>query len=155
MATYQFIYVVYFCIVFICSCIFILLSRESDYSAIQARLGVAGHPSTTPRRGNRIKCITQRHNNYTCRFVLHTLPLMQSVKQEAANTNFKVIGLTRPRIKPESTASDADAFTARPCELVYHSSRMQTDAVASQTTKNLKTAVKTLNACSSQWLCWK
>ena len=33
------------------SCIFILLSRESDQCAIIARLGVAGHLSTTPRWG--------------------------------------------------------------------------------------------------------
>ena len=31
------------------SCIFILLSRESDQCAVRARLGVAGHLSTTPR----------------------------------------------------------------------------------------------------------
>ena len=33
------------------SCIFILLSRESDQCAIQARLGVASHLSTTLRWG--------------------------------------------------------------------------------------------------------
>ena len=36
---------------FLFSCIFILLSRESDQCAIRARLGVAGHLSTTPRWG--------------------------------------------------------------------------------------------------------
>ena len=35
--------------------------------------------------------------------------LMLSVKQEAVNTNFKVIGLTRLGIKPESTAQETDA----------------------------------------------
>ena len=44
------------------SCIFILLSRESDQCAIRARLGVAGHLSTTPRWGNPAKCLSQRHN---------------------------------------------------------------------------------------------
>ena len=39
--------------------IFILLSRESDQCAIQARLGVASHLSTTPRWGNSIKCLSQ------------------------------------------------------------------------------------------------
>ena len=37
---------------------------------------------------------------------------MQSVKQEAVNTSFKVIGLTR--LEPESTAPEADALTTRP-----------------------------------------
>ena len=44
------------------SSIFILLSRESDQCAIRARLGVASHLSTTPRRGNPAKCLSQRHN---------------------------------------------------------------------------------------------
>ena len=47
---------------FLFSCIFILLSRESDQCAIRARLGVAGHLSTTPRWGNPAKCLSQRHN---------------------------------------------------------------------------------------------
>ena len=33
------------------------------------------------------------------------------------NTNFKVIGLTILGIKPEPTASEADALTNRPSEL--------------------------------------
>ena len=37
--------------------------------------------------------------------------------REAVNSNFKVIGLTRLRIKPESTAQEADALTTRPSEL--------------------------------------
>ena len=45
----------------IVSCIFILLSRESDQCAIRARLGVASHLSTTPRWGNPAKCLSQRH----------------------------------------------------------------------------------------------
>ena len=32
------------------------------------------------------------------------------------NTNFEVIGLTRLRIKPKSTAPEADALTTRPSE---------------------------------------
>ena len=43
--------------------------------------------------------------------------LMLSIKREAANTNFKVIGLTRLAIKPKSTALEADALTTRPSEL--------------------------------------
>ena len=39
------------CDVYLFSCIFILLSRESDQSAMRARLGVASHLSTTPRWG--------------------------------------------------------------------------------------------------------
>ena len=42
--------------------LFIFLSRESDQCAIRARLGVAGHLSTTPRWGNPAKCLSQRHN---------------------------------------------------------------------------------------------
>ena len=34
------------------------------------------------------------------------------------NTNFKVIGLTPLGIKPKSTASEADALTTRPSELL-------------------------------------
>ena len=37
---------------------FILLSRESDQCAIRARLGVAGHLSTTPRWENLAKCFS-------------------------------------------------------------------------------------------------
>ena len=33
------------------------------------------------------------------------------------NTNFKVIGLTRLGIKPESTAQETDALTTRPSEV--------------------------------------
>ena len=51
-----FIYVILF------SCIFILLSLESDQCAIRARLGVASHLSTTPRWGNPAKCFSQWHN---------------------------------------------------------------------------------------------
>ena len=68
-------------IVFAFSCIFILLSGASDQCAIQARLGVAGHLSTTPRWENPAKCVSQRHNKYTCRLYLHTVPLMLSAKQ--------------------------------------------------------------------------
>ena len=35
---------------------------------------------------------------------------------EAVNTNFKVIGLTRLRMKPESTAPETDALTTRPSD---------------------------------------
>ena len=34
------------------------------------------------------------------------------------NTNFKVIGLTGPEIKPESTAPETDALTTRSSELL-------------------------------------
>ena len=46
-----------------------------------------------------------------------------SVKQEAVNTNLKVIGLARLGIKSKSTAPEADALTTRPSELLnkYHS----------------------------------
>ena len=37
---------------------------------------------------------------------------------EVVNTNFKVIGLTRLRIKPKSTVPEADALTARPSKLL-------------------------------------
>ena len=37
---------------------------------------------------------------------------------ETGNTNFKNIGLIRLEIKPESTAPDTDALTARPSELL-------------------------------------
>ena len=43
------------------SCIFILLSPESDQCAIRARLGDAGYLSTTPRWGNPAKWLSQRH----------------------------------------------------------------------------------------------
>ena len=42
--------------------IFLLLLRESDQCAVRARLGVAGHLSTTPRWGNPAKCLSQPHN---------------------------------------------------------------------------------------------
>ena len=70
------------------SCIFILLSRESDQSAVRADLGVASHLSTTPRWGNPPKCPSRRHNKQTCRLVLHTVPLMLSVKQGSCEYQF-------------------------------------------------------------------
>ena len=42
---------------------------------------------------------------------------MLSVKQEAVNTTFKVIGLTRLGIKPEPTHPEGDTLTARPSTL--------------------------------------
>ena len=73
---------------FLFNCVFILLSRESDQCAIRARLGVASYLSTTPRWGNPAKCLSQRHNKYTCRLVLHTVPFMLSVKQGSCEYQF-------------------------------------------------------------------
>ena len=50
------------CIFFMFSCIFILLSRESDQCAIRAHLRVASHLSITPRWGNPAKCLSKRYN---------------------------------------------------------------------------------------------
>ena len=50
------------CIFFMFSCIFILLSRESDQCAIRAHLRVASHLSTTPRWGNPAKCLSKRYD---------------------------------------------------------------------------------------------
>ena len=47
--------------IYLFTCIFILLSRESDQSATRARLGVASYLSTTPRWENPAKCQSQRH----------------------------------------------------------------------------------------------
>ena len=43
---------------------------------------------------------------------------MLNVKQEAVNTNFRVIALTRLGIKSESIAPEAKAFTIRLSELL-------------------------------------
>ena len=43
---------------------------------------------------------------------------MLSVKQEAVNASFKVIGLTRLGIKPESTAPEAEALSTRTFKLL-------------------------------------
>ena len=48
---------------------------------------------------------------------------MLKVKQEAVNTNFKVIALTQLAIKPESTAPCADALTTRPSEQISFNSK--------------------------------
>ena len=46
-------------------------------------------------------------------------PFMVNVKKgNYVNTNFTVNGLTRLLIKPESTASEANALTTRPFELL-------------------------------------
>ena len=58
-----------------------------------------------------------QQENLTCSSVLHTVPLILNVKQEAVNTNFTVIGLTRLGIKLESTTPEADALTIRRSEL--------------------------------------
>ena len=42
---------------------------------------------------------------------------MRNVKLGRCDTNFKVIGLTRLEIKPDSTATEADALITRPSEL--------------------------------------
>ena len=73
--------------------------------------------STTPRWGNSAERLSQRHK-LTCRLVLHTVPLILNVKQEAVTTNFKIIGVTRLEITPESTPSEAEALTTRLCELL-------------------------------------
>ena len=52
---------VFFLVFVVFSCIFILLSRESDQCAKRARLEVVSHLSTTPRWGNFAKCLSQRH----------------------------------------------------------------------------------------------
>ena len=44
---------------------------------------------------------------------------MMSVKREAVNINFKMIGLTRLGIKPMSTAPKADSLTTQPSELLF------------------------------------
>ena len=67
--------------IYLFSSIITLPSRESDLCAIRARLGVASHLSTTPRRGNPAKRLSQRHNKQTCRHVLHTVPLMLRIVQ--------------------------------------------------------------------------
>ena len=46
------------------------------------------------------------------------LSSMLRVKQEAVNTNFKVISLTRIGMKPESAAPEADALTTWPSKLL-------------------------------------
>ena len=76
-------------IFFVFSCIFILLSRARDQCAVRARLGVAGHLSTTPRWGNSAKCCSQRHNKSICWLVLHSVPLMLSVQQGSCEYQFK------------------------------------------------------------------
>ena len=39
--------------------------------------------------------------------------IVLNVKQRTVNMNFKVFGLTRPRIEPESTVPEADALSTR------------------------------------------
>ena len=84
----KFLHFFFFFFLFFC-CIFILLSQENDQCAIQARLGVANHLSTTPRWGNPAECFSQRHNKYTWRLVFHTVPLMLSVKQGSCEYQFQ------------------------------------------------------------------
>ena len=48
---------------------------------------------------------------------------------EAVNTNFKVIGLTRLGIKPESAAPEANALTTRPFELCLNDLILSTTAL--------------------------
>ena len=72
------------------------------------------------KMGNPAKCLSQQHKKSTCRLVPHTVPLMLNVKQEGCEyrTTFKVIGLTRLGIKPNSTAPEVDALTFLPSELL-------------------------------------
>ena len=100
------------------SCQFILLSRESDQCAIRARLGVASHLSTTPRWGNPAKCLSQRHNRYTCRLVLHTVPLMLSVKQGSCEYQFSSHWFDPTRNQTQVYSSrDGRSIPTRPSEL--------------------------------------
>ena len=70
------------------NCLFILLSRKSDQSAIRACLRVASRLPSTPRLGNPAKCISKQPNKYTCRLVLHTVPLMLNVEQGRCEYQF-------------------------------------------------------------------
>ena len=85
---YIYIYIYTHILFFHKDALFILLSRESDQSAIRARLGVASHLSTTPRWGNPAEYLYQRRNKKTCRLVLHTVRLMLSVKQGSCEYQF-------------------------------------------------------------------
>ena len=56
--------------------------------AIRAHLGVAGHLSAPLRWGNPDNCFSQGHIKLTCRLVLHTVPLILSVKQGSGEYQF-------------------------------------------------------------------
>ena len=78
----------------------------------RARCGVVGHLSTTLRRKNPAKYLSQRH------WLLHlAVPLMLSVKQENCEYQFKVICLTRIGIKPQYAGSEIIALSNRSPEL--------------------------------------
>ena len=66
-------------IFFVFSCILILLLRESNQSATISSLRSCGNPA---------KCLSKRHNKETCRLVLHTVPLMLSIKQGSCKYQF-------------------------------------------------------------------
>ena len=67
--------------------IFILLSRESDQCAVRARLGVAGHLSTTLRWGIPLGAFP---NGTTSELagLLHAVPLILNVKQGSYEYQF-------------------------------------------------------------------
>ena len=66
--------------------------------AVRARLGVAGHLSTTLRWGIPLSAFSKGTTSKLAD-LFHTVLLMLNVKQEAVNTNFQVIRLTRLVIK--------------------------------------------------------
>ena len=65
--------------------------------------------SSTVQWKNLIKFLSQLHNKQTCQLVLHTVPPMPNIKQEALIANFKVIGLIQLALNPESNAPETGA----------------------------------------------
>ena len=79
-------------------------------SAVRARLGVAGHLSTTLRWGNSVKCLSQRHNKQTCR--LSPLCPLNGERQAGKLWIPIVKSLVWPdsESNPKSTDPEADAL---------------------------------------------
>ena len=78
-------------------------------SAVRARLGVAGYLSTTLRWGNPVKCLSQRHNKYTCR-LSPNCPL--NAERQAGKlwiSILKSLVWLDWESNPKSTDSEADA----------------------------------------------
>ena len=96
-------------------CVFILLSRESDWSAVTSSLR-SYRPSihhTKMWESRHVPFPRVQHVNLPA-CSPHCSFRIEASSRKAVNTNFQVIGLIRLGIKPAPTALRADALATRP-----------------------------------------
>ena len=64
-------------------------SLQLDWAITTGRL--LGPTTCLPHEDGGVKCFAQVQNKQACRIILHTIPILQSAKQEAVNTIFIIL----------------------------------------------------------------